>query len=57
MNSLLRRVVKLEPEPKERPLRIMWNDYTEASRAEAASLRAQGFKVMLVGWAGRNGRP
>ena len=58
MNSLLRRVLKLEPEPRERPLRIVWNDYTAAARAEAASLRAQGFEVMLVGWAGRrDGHP
>ena len=54
MNSLIRRLMKLEPpETRERPIRIVWNDGSEAARAEAARLDAEGFNVTLVGWQGR----
>ena len=53
MNGLLRRLLKLEPPAKAGAVRIVWNDGSEAARAEAERLKAEGYRVMLVGWQGR----
>ena len=52
MNGMLRRLLKLEPPAPPGAVRIVWNDGSEAAKAEAERLTGEGYRVTLVGWAG-----
>jgi len=55
VRELERRLARLEPPPAERKIRYVWNDGQPDLAAQVAELEAQGFNVIVVGWAGRIG--